>query len=234
MTRVSQIIKDYLSFSRGEQRGIIILIGLILVINVIRYFLPDSRRLEPVQFAAFREEVKRFEAALGKVRKEEPETLSGQGSRYSFSGGVGPDTTPQKPMGSSPSFILELNRADTLDLQRLHGIGPAFARRIAGYRDKLGGFITVDQLLEVYGMDSGRYMGIRKHLVVDTSLIIRMNLNTASFKELISHPYMPYELAKEIALYRKKHKGIRNLEVLFGMKNYDSVSLLKLMPYLGL
>ncbi len=61
-----------------------------------------------------------------------------------------------------------------------------------------------------------------------------MKLNTISFKEMISHPYMPFELAKEIAVYRKKHKSIQDLDELLVMKNQDSVIMKKLTPYLGL
>ncbi|MBL7138646.1 MAG: helix-hairpin-helix domain-containing protein [Bacteroidales bacterium] len=229
----TQTIKDYLSFSRGEQRGIVILVLIILLINVFRIYLPDARQLEPVDFSAFRMEIKRFEAALAEAWMEERKKPDKQGSGTIIRNHVKPDTTPQGEMVHIPSFIIELNRADTLDLQRLYGIGPAFARRITGYRAKLGGFISIDQLLEVYGMDSARYMGIRKHLTVDTSIIDRMNLNSISFKELIYHPYMPYELAKEIALYRKKHKGIKFPGELSGMKSMDSVTFLKLRPYIS-
>ncbi|MFH1937754.1 MAG: helix-hairpin-helix domain-containing protein, partial [Bacteroidota bacterium] len=211
MTRVSQIIKHYLSLSRGEQRGIVIFVLIILLINVLRIYLPDDRQFEPVEFSAFGKEIERFEATLAEAWKEERQKPGKQGSGTIIQNDGKPDTTPQGERIQPPSFIIELNRADTLDLQRLYGIGPSFARRITGYRAKLGGFMAVEQLLEVYGMDSGRYMGIRKHLTLDTSVIVRMNLNTVTFKEMIYHPYMPYELAKEIALYRKKHKGIKVL-----------------------
>ena len=52
--------------------------------------------------------------------------------------------------------VIELNQADTLTLKKIPGIGSTFARRIVGYRELLGGFYTVHQLAEVYGIDEER------------------------------------------------------------------------------
>lgn len=238
----TQIIRQYLSFSRGEQRGIFLLILLILVINLLRAFLPDLVRLDPADFSAFSMEIDQFERSLEEADRKKQEQEGG----YAFAGRFPQDLRSlQIPnsvnysdtTGSAsrlPAYVIELNRADTLDLQRLRGIGPSFARRITGYRAKLGGFISVDQLLEVYGMDSSRFLGIRRNVRVDTSGVQRMNLNAVSFKDLIAHPYMPYELAKEIAVYVKKHKGIRELEEVQRMKHCDSALFVKLKPYLGI
>ncbi|NQV01496.1 MAG: helix-hairpin-helix domain-containing protein [Bacteroidia bacterium] len=228
-----QIIKHYLSFSRGEQRGIVILVFIILFINVIRIYAPNVKRLDPVDFSAFRMEIERFEKALSQAGNVSQERLTRQSSfLYPTLGKTG-DLTDTSRRVQNPSFIIELNSADTLDLQRLFGIGPSFAWRITGFRAKLGGFTSIDQLLEVYGMDSSRYMGIRKYLTVDTSIIVRMDLNSISFKKLIAHPYMPYDLAKEIALYRKKQKGIEKMEEVKGLKSFDSATFVKLMPYIS-
>lgn len=195
----------------------IILVLIIMIINIIRIYLPESRRLSPVDLMAFNTEISNFEVALEQAKRVAP-----------------PDSTKLLHNTRDPSFVIEINRADTLDLQRLRGIGPSFARRITGYRKRLGGFTSVRQLLEVYGMDSARYREIEKYLTVDTANLQRMNLNTIAFKDLIAHPYMPYEFAKEIALYQKKHKGIRNLAELEGLKSYDSAILVKLRPYLDI
>ena len=56
---------------------------------------------------------------------------------------------------------IDLNSADTLALQQVPGIGPSFARRIARYRDQLGGYYTVLQLQEIFGMEPDRYQRIK-------------------------------------------------------------------------
>jgi len=117
-----QLIKHYLSFSKGEQRGMIILVLIIMIINIIRIYLPESRRLSPVDLMAFNTEISNFEVALEQAKRVAP-----------------PDSTKLLHNTRDPSFVIEINRADTLDLQRLRGIGPSFARRITGYRKRLGG-----------------------------------------------------------------------------------------------
>ena len=227
-----QIIKDYLSFSKGEQRGIVILALIILLVNGFRIYMPNDRQLKPMDFSAFRMEIGRFEQALEQAGKISRQRFNGQKSLFVSDPGNTRDSVRNSGKTQYPSFVIELNSADTLDLQRLRGIGPSFARRITGYRMRLGGFTSVDQILEVYGMDSARFMGIRKYLVVDSSVILKMNLNSIDFKKLIAHPYMPYDLAKQIALYRKRHKGIGTVEELKGLKNFDSVAFVRLYPYL--
>ncbi len=216
----TQIIKDYLSFSRSEQRGVVVLLFILLIVNVIRVFIPDERRVNPVDFNLFRKEIATFGQVVKQARAVEnharkPDNLFSQQTK-------------------APAFIVELNSADTFDLQRLRGIGPSFARRITGYRARLGGYVRKEQLLEVYGMDSSRYDGLKRYVTVKPDKIKQLNLNTATFKELIRHPYMPYEAAKEIAKYRKRKKGIKVMEEMEGMKNLDSASFVKLRPYVGL
>jgi competence ComEA-like helix-hairpin-helix protein len=112
-------------------------------------------------------------------------------------------------------LMLDINAADTLDLQQLKGIGPSYARRIVKYRERLGGFSSIEQLYEVYGMDSLRFEGIAKNIIVETDSIQRININEAGIKQLIKHPYIEFYLAKSIVTYRKE------------IGNYDDTEQLK-------
>lgn len=105
--------------------------------------------------------------------------------------------------------ILEINAADSLALLDLPGIGPVFAKRIIKYRQMLGGFAYPEQLREVYGMDSARLAGFLTQIRIDTSGIRKMDINKATFKELLSHPYLEYDEVKAIARFRDK-KGFIN------------------------
>lgn len=115
-----------------------------------------------------------------------------------------------KPYLPSLDQPIELNAADTLSLQKLYGIGPSFARRIVKYRDLLGGYVYTRQLMEVYGFDSMRFMGIREQLIIDTTLIQKIMVNSASIRELIRHPYIDFYLAKKIVSERDNAGGYRN------------------------
>ena len=98
---------------------------------------------------------------------------------------------------------VELNSADSAALVSLRGIGPYFARMILSYRDRLGGFYSVDQLMEVERFDSGRLDEIRDQLSVDTSHLRRLDLRIADEATLASHPYVGARAAKSVLRFRK-------------------------------
>jgi competence protein ComEA len=102
---------------------------------------------------------------------------------------------------------IDINSADSLSLLELNGIGPVFAKRILQYRKMLGGYAYERQLLEVYGMDTARLSGFLDQIKIDTMVLKKLDLNNATFKELLSHPYLDYDQVKAIARYRDK-KGV--------------------------
>ncbi len=99
---------------------------------------------------------------------------------------------------------IELNSADSIDLQKIPGIGVGLSRRIVNQRAKLGGFYSLNQLEEIYGIDSARFAKITPYLVVNAAKIEKININTADIKTLVKHPYLDLYMAKSIVIYRKK------------------------------
>ncbi len=97
----------------------------------------------------------------------------------------------------------EINTADSLQLDSLYGIGPVLASRIIRYRNRLGGFISLDQLKEVYGFPIQFYDSITAHLSVDTLKIVFIHLNTVSPEVLRKHPYLNIYQARSIIRYRE-------------------------------
>ncbi|MEA3478374.1 MAG: helix-hairpin-helix domain-containing protein, partial [Bacteroidota bacterium] len=100
------------------------------------------------------------------------------------------------------TYPIDINRADSTQLLPLPGIGPVFAGRIIKYRNLLGGYVSVDQLGEVYGLSAETLDLIRGRITIDTSLICKMQLNHATFRELLRHPYLEYEDVKALVGYR--------------------------------
>jgi DNA uptake protein ComE-like DNA-binding protein len=94
--------------------------------------------------------------------------------------------------------LVDLNKADSAMLVTLNGIGPSFAKRIIKFRKQLGGFYSVSQLLEVYGLDSTRFEKIYKYCVADPADIAKINVNKVTTDDLRKHPYFDYYLAKAI------------------------------------
>ena len=128
--------------------------------------------------------------------------------------------------------IIEINGADSLVLQLLPGIGPAFASRIVRFRDRLGGFWEKGQLMEIYGMDSIRYSGLKDFVRLDTSLISRLMINEMDAERLGRHPMIGYKLGKLFVRYRELHGPFKNEKDLKKLGVMDEETIRKLSKYL--
>jgi competence protein ComEA len=129
--------------------------------------------------------------------------------------------------------IVEINSADSLQLSTVRGIGPFYAKMIIRYRNLLGGFYTKQQLLEVWKLDKEKYDAIEKYIVVDTSNINKININTCTSKEL-KHPYINWKTVNGIINYREKHGDFNTINDIKKTDLIDAETFLKLAPYLKL
>jgi competence protein ComEA len=129
--------------------------------------------------------------------------------------------------------IVELNGADTLLLDEIKGIGPAFARRIVKYRDRLGGFYKIEQLLEVFGLDSSKFEEVKGQVRVDDGMIKKININTAAVKDFNNHPYIRYKQVNALIEYRKQHGNYANIADVKKVSIITPEVLANLGPYLS-
>ncbi|WP_169306906.1 ComEA family DNA-binding protein [Pedobacter polaris] len=142
-------------------------------------------------------------------------------------------TYPEKaPYAKKELAVIEINRADTLQLDEIKGVGAAFARRIVKYRDKLGGFYKKEQLMEVYGLDSIKFAEIKGQVKIDESNIKKININTAEFDDLKNHPYLKYKQINAIVQYRKQHGKFNSIDDLKKVVILTPQIIQNLAPYL--
>lgn len=128
----------------------------------------------------------------------------------------------------------DLNTADTSQLIKIYGIGPKLSQRIVIYRNKLGGFISLEQLKEVYGLDSAVIHELFKKSFIEENFKPGLiNINTATEKELGDHPYIKYKLAKAITAYRFQHGTYRTVDDLKKIALMDDAKFQKIKPYLS-
>ena len=128
---------------------------------------------------------------------------------------------------------VELNTADTMTLQLLHGIGPAYSRRIVRYREKLGGFTSKEQLLEVYGFTPELLNHIAPHITVDTLAVSKISINSVTLKQLIKHPYIEYYQARDIIELRNHGVRYNNADDLRAVPSMADSTLQRLLPYIS-
>jgi competence protein ComEA len=125
---------------------------------------------------------------------------------------------------------VELNSADSISLVKLPGIGPVLASRIIRYRNLLGGYYSVVQLHEVFGLRDEHYNSASPYLNVDVERLNRFNINFATLTELGRHPYIGFKTARKILNLRDKRGKYSSVDDLTYMMTMDSLK--RLIPYL--
>ena len=142
------------------------------------------------------------------------------------------DVNPKIEYKKSVVAVIELNGADSSKLESIRGIGPAFASRIIKYRTRLGGFYRKEQLMEVYGLDSTKFEQLKDLVIVNSSAISKLNINTADFDGLKRNPYLSYKQINAIIQYRKQHGNYKSVDDLKKVLIINSSIIQKIAPYL--
>lgn len=129
-------------------------------------------------------------------------------------------------------ILVEINGADSAALTTLRGIGPVYASRICKYRKYLGGFVSLDQLKEVYQLSEETYLSIKEFLILDETKVEKIDINFIEIKELKRHPYCNYDLARKIIDYRSKNGYVKSIEQLMLDSVIEMAAFNRLSPYL--
>ena len=129
---------------------------------------------------------------------------------------------------------IDLNEADSFALEKLPMIGEKLSARIVKYRDKLGGFIAVVQLKEVYGLSDSTYGIIVDKVFVEKNFKPRKVLiNKLDYAELRKHPYLSYAFIKLVLAYRNIHGAYADVDAIKGVQQIDLEVVRKIEPYLS-
>lgn len=128
--------------------------------------------------------------------------------------------------------IIDINKADTSALIILPGIGSRLAQRIITFREKLGGFCSVEQVGETRFLPDSTFQKIKPFLALKSTEIKRMDINQVDINELKSHPYIDYNIANAIVQYRNQNGQYKSLDDLQKIHIIDDALLTKIRPYL--
>ena len=303
-------LRDYFSFSRGEQCAIFILLAVILILNILPHFLSWTKRSAPDDFKIFEaamaglEEAKDSSAPIANANRKkkdipafspdslfpfDPNMISVQDwqklglsartaeviRHYLSAGGkfyrkedlkkiygfpasayqrLAPyvhirkedalDAHNVDSVGVSSSLgkegtgkysgdrVIDINAADSAAWEHLRGIGPVLSARIVRFREKLGGFYSISQLAEVYGLPDSVFQRLKQQLKISKVALKKININTATVDELKSHPYIGSRLAASIKAFRDQHGPFRSPDDLKQIALVDDQIYRKLAPYL--
>ena len=192
--------------------------------NIVRYRNAGGTFRKPEEIGRiYGMDTALYEKILPYVLIKKQESLSKEQHSAKRSGYVTDNTIP----------TVSLNEADSSMLTMIPGIGPAFSMRIIRYRELLGGFHEPEQLMEVYGMDTSRYRMLMQFCQVDSTKIRRIDLNRASFRELVAHPYIDRSETFAILHYRNYADNIVDPEELLINQIIDQERFARVAPYLA-
>ncbi|MBR7030596.1 MAG: helix-hairpin-helix domain-containing protein [Prevotella sp.] len=120
-----------------------------------------------------------------------------------------------------------LNTADTTQLKMVPGIGSYFARKVVQYGERLGGYVSVDQLDEIENFP----LDAKDYLVIENAQPHKLNVNTLSLNDLKKHPYINFYQARAITDYRRLHGPLISLQDLRLSKDFPPEVIERLTPY---
>jgi DNA uptake protein ComE-like DNA-binding protein len=127
--------------------------------------------------------------------------------------------------------VLDVNKATALDFQKVYGIGPVYSKRIVKFRAIFGGFVLMDQLQQVYGLDTIVVKALKASFSVQGTPVIRkISVNNASVYELQILPFFTKELAEKIVSERAKNGLFNDFEKISNILGLpeDKIEIIKL------
>ncbi|MCB0395836.1 MAG: helix-hairpin-helix domain-containing protein [Flavobacteriales bacterium] len=206
-----KLVLEYHSYTNGEKRGLIILATLILFLWAVIEWWPDPK---PPELPSNLQEHALIKQQAHGPDPEKSLTLTDS------SGEVNP--APSAKYRISQRSVrkqevkpdpVEINTASAETFQKLPGIGSVLSGRIVKYRDLLGGFSNINQLYEVYGLDSAVVNQNKKLMKLEVVPEPHLHLNDSDFRTLLRHPYFSLELVKSIANSRRDSPFQNNAEL---------------------
>ena len=146
---------------------------------------------------------------------------------------IAPKAITEAPIASAaPKVIrIDINKASAEEWQSLRGIGPVFSKRIVKFRDKLGGFYSIEQVAETYGLPDSTFLSIKSKLLSST-ILRTLPINTISEEVLKAHPYLNWKDAKALIKFRKHNGPFKTLADLQQCYALKKETIQRIAPYL--
>ena len=135
----------------------------------------------------------------------------------------------QKPFKYPEGTLVDVNTADTTELKKIPGIGGGIARRIVAYRNRLGGFYTLEQLNEVEFVTAD----LLKWFKLEGDSVRKLPINRVGLDKLRAHPYINFYQARVIVEYRRKKGEIKSLSQLALYEEFTEKDLKRLSAYIS-
>lgn len=219
--------KNYFYFQKRDKIAILILLALIVISGII-YFAtkPSYTRNSSGVNTMLEEEFINFQSQL-----TDRDTVTDKDKIYKDEDSKRDHHKYTHQEKLKPGETIELNEADTSELKKVPEIGSTYASRIVKYRNLLGGYVDINQLKEIWGMDDERFSKISPYITIKPD-VAKVRINSASFQQLNKHPYISYKQAKTILDVRERKGRIESVNRLSLLEEFSKKDIDRLIPYL--
>jgi len=223
----------WFGYSRRERRSTFILLIILLIVIATRYLLPQ-RNIEIEDISASISVSGESAGIMDNAIHDMSKPLSSDPYNTTSEKMAGSGLSQQKktPTGKPQLQLIDMNKCDSAALEHLPGIGPVLSARVIKYRHLLGGFVSVSQLKEVYGLSEETYNLIAVRVFADSADVKKININKAEFKDLIRYPYINRYDVQAILKYRELKGKISGMSDLIENKLLTIEKAVKVRPYL--
>ena len=191
-------LKQFLFFSRADKIGIFSLSAIVFALLILNVTLPRLHEINDDRLP--------YQPEHGSVISNDTVAVPVSTADVGDTILATADTVVVKKTSGEknpPRQKINLNTADSTALMTLRGIGAVFASRIIKYRNLLGGYYDKSQILEVYGITKETYSLFCDDIAASADDIVKIPVNTASFKEILHHPYFDYDMVVKIVRERE-------------------------------
>lgn len=155
-------------------------------------------------------------------------------NRFERSDNFEKKTTENTSKKDEADYKININAADTTEWKKIRGIGPVLSQRIINFKKALGGFYSIDQIKEVYGIEEELFQAIKPKLTLsDSNNYNKIDVNVINEVELAKHPYVNRKEAKIIVNYRMQHGDFEHFEEIRKIKGINLEKVSKVFPYLS-
>jgi hypothetical protein len=212
MNSFKESVINWFGYSRRERRSTFILLNIIVVVIGLRYFFPsrnNSLKEIPLEFLENKVDSILIKQDTQPVSKLKDLKVSERGRSR-----------------------LNINSCDSASLEALPGIGPVLSSRIIRYRNLIGGYVSADQLKEVYGLTEETFNLILSRVWADSLSIRKIRINEADYRQLIRHPYFQKSEVTAILKYREMEGWITGKGVMIENNLISQETAKKIGPYL--
>ena len=211
---MKKVIRQLFCFTRQERKASLILIFLIAVMVCVRFLIPGYKA--SVNYITIEKEI---------MNNDSVQHVSTESAVINRAQNI---VTPV-----ARQIMIEINSCDSTELLPLPGIGTVLSARIVRYRDLLGGYASIDQLQEVYGLRPETFNTIKNMITVDTTLIDKINVNSADFRRFNRLPYFDRQEINDLLRYRNTNGQIHSINELIENAVLSADKATKVKPYLN-